>query len=202
VPLMPFMASRWRCAQFCMCFCTCRRKPIGVTLVGGASLPWIVGALCSLLASVDYDNLVDLDVCRQSVVYVRRRETDDARTISWTSALAVSYWVVVVLVGVWLGVAYFCQRRKYASTLLRRDPAAMSHDRSGLSRDDGRRRTSCISGAGSSSPDVAVGDAAPAEMSRRESSGSSKKKRLSRKQSGERTSKSSEVCRSICVCHC
>jgi len=186
------------------CVSDCRRRTIGVTLVGGASVPWLVGAVCSLLASVDYDNLVDFDVCRQSVVYLRQKtRPDDDRTLSWTSALVVSYWVVLVLVSAWLSAAYFRQRRSYATTLLRRDPTAMSRDRSGLSRDDVRRRTSCISGAGSSSPDIAVGDAAAAgaaaaaDMSRRESSSSYKKKRLSRKQSGERASKSSEVCRLI-----
>jgi len=169
-----------------------RRKRIGVTVVAGAIVPWLVGVVCSLLASIDYDNLVDFDVCRQSVVYRRQTSQDDYRqALSWTSALAVTYWMVIMLVSAWLTAMYFWNRKLYSSTLEQRDPT-MSRDRSGLSRDDGRRRTSCISGAGPSSPDIEAGDAE--EMSRRESSNSSRKRRLMRKQSGEqRASKSSEV---------
>ena len=166
-----------------------------MTVVGAATVPWIVGVVCSLLASIDYDNLVDFDVCRQSVVYRRQITRDEYKqTLSWTSAVAVAYWTVVMLVSAWLTGTYFWNRKLFASTLLRQDPA-LSRDRSGLSRDEVRRRTSCISAAGTSSPDIAVGDAA--EMSRHEPSNSSRKKRLSRKQSGERVSKSSEVCRSV-----
>jgi len=173
-----------------------RRQQICVSLVAGTSVPWLVGVVCSLLASVDYVNLVDFDVCRQSVVY--RRQMDDKQTVSWTGALAVTYWMVIMLVCAWLATLYFWNRKLFTSSLQRRDPT-MSRDRSGLSRDEGRRRTSCISAAGASSPDMAVGDAA--EMSRHEPSNSSRKRRLTRKQSGERVSKTSEVSRYVYSTH-
>ena len=166
-----------------------------MTVVAAAAVPWLVGVACSLLASVDYDYLVDFDVCRQSVVY-RRQITHDSHkpALSWTSALAATYWTVVMLAGAWLTVGYFWNRKVFASTLLRRDPT-MSRDRSGLSRDEGRRRTSCISAAGASLSEVEVDEAG--EMSRHEPSNSSRKKRMTRKQSGERISKSSQVRRFV-----
>jgi len=175
-----------------VCMTAGRRKHVGLTVVVGTAIPWLVGSLCSLLASVNYDSLVDFDVCRQSVVYRRQVKHDHRNTaLSWTTALSATYWLVTVLAGAWLAAGYFCNCRLFGSSLLRRDPT-MSRDRSGLSRDEGRRRTSCISAAGASSPDIGASDAA--EMSRRESSNSSKKRRLTRKQSGERIGKSSQVC--------
>jgi len=160
-------------------------------MVVGTAAPWLFGALCSLLASVNYDSLVDFEVCRQSVVYRRQINHGHYKpALSWTGALAVTYWLVIMLAGAWLFAGYFWYRKLLASTLLRREPP-LSRDRSGLSRDEGRRRTSCISAAGASSPDIAVGDAG--EMSRHEPSNSSRKKRLSRKQSAELAIKSSQV---------
>lgn len=169
-----------------------RRKQMRVTVVVGTVMPWLVGALCSLLASIDYVSLVDFDVCRQSVVYRKQIERDSyGPAFSWTGALAITYWTVIVFAGAWLALAYFWNRRRFASTLLRRDPT-LTRDRSGLSRDEGRRRTSCISAAGASLSEVGASEAG--EMSRHEPSNSSKKKRLSRKQSADRASKSSQVC--------
>ena len=163
-----------------------------VTVVAGTVAPWLVGAVCSLLASIDYVSLVDFDVCRQSVVYRKQTKHDSyGPAFSWTSALAVTYWVVIVFAGAWLAVAYFWNRGRFASTLLRRDPT-LTRDRSGLSRDEGRRRTSCVSAAAASLSEVGVSDTG--DISRHEPSNSLRKKRLSRKQSADRASKSSQVC--------
>jgi len=170
-----------------------RRKQIGVRTIAGAAVPWLVGAVCSLVASVDYQHLVEFDVCRQSVVYRRHTTRDDGwPTVSWTAALVVAYWLAVVLAGAWLIVAYFWNRKLLASTLLRRD-ATLLRDRSGLSRDEGRRKTSCISGAGASLSDDGAGDSA--EVTSRHDS--SRRKRQGRKHSGERANKSSQVCRCL-----
>lgn len=156
-------------------------------MVGGALVPWLVGAVCSLISAVEYGHLVDFDVCRQSVVY-RRQIAHDRRTVSWTGALVVIYWVATMVAGASLSVAYFWNRKLLASTLLRRD-RAMSRDRSGLLRDDGRRRTSsCMSAAGSSSSDLGAADSE--QVSRHNSS---RKKRLTRKQSAERGNKTAQV---------
>ena len=147
-------------------------------------MPWFVGAVCCLLASIDYGQLVDFDVCRQSVVY--RSHVDDPRSTSlgWTSALAVTYCAATTLAGAWLIAGYLWNRKRLGSTLLRRDPA-VARDRSGLLRDE-RRRASCMSAAGDSLSDVGPVDA-PSRHS------SSRKKRSARKQSGERLSRSSQV---------
>ena len=169
-----------------------RRKQIGVTTAAGTAVPWLVGAVCSMLASIDYDYIVDFDVCRQSVVYRKQIHLHKYKQgLSWTNALAIVYWVAITLAGAWLTAGYFWKRKLFASTLLRRDPT-MSRDRSELSRDDGHRRTSCASAAGASLSDAGVGDAG--DMSRHEPSNSSRKKRLMRKQSAERANKSSQVC--------
>ena len=166
-----------------------RSKPIGVTLVAGSALPWLVGVVCSMLASFDYGQLVDFDVCRQSVVYSRRlARGDDPRptNLGWTSALSVTYWAAITLVGAWLTAGYLWNRKRLGSTLLPRD-RTMSRDRSGLLRDE-RRRTSCLSAAGGSLSDIGADD--DEDVSRHNSS---KRKRQTRKQSGERLSRSSQV---------
>jgi len=113
-------------------------------------------------------------------------------SLGWTGALVISYWVVLMLAGAWLIVVYFWNRRLFACTLTQHDPT-MTRDRSVLSRDEGRRRTSCISATGASSSDNAAADE-DGEASRHEPSNSLRKKRMARRQSGERASKSSQVC--------
>ena len=168
-----------------------RRKPVAATLVAGAALPWCVGAVCSLLASVDYGRLVDFDVCRQSVVYRRHVDDDDAAARpTWTSALAVAYWAAITAAGVWLVAGYSWNRKQFGSTLLRRDATTTSRDGAGgLARNE-RRRTSCISGAGASLSDVAAAGGDQDDVSRHNSS---RKRRTARRQSGERVSRSSQV---------
>ena len=150
-------------------------------MVAGSALPWLIGVVCSVVASVDYEHLVDFDVCRQSVVY--RRQMERGSAVGWTGALAVIYWLMITLAGAWLAAGYFWNRKLLTSMLPHLDQTMAS----GPFRTE-RRRTSCISATGASLSDIAAADAE--EMSRHNSS---KKKRQARKQSGERVSRSSQV---------
>ena len=70
----PTASKHWRISRLqCWCDDVDRRRRVAAALTAaGSAVPWLVGAICSLLASVDYGHLLDFNVCRQSVAYVTR----------------------------------------------------------------------------------------------------------------------------------